>query len=115
MKTKVLLSLGLGIAMCSAAWATPPTDPGTIGNIDGVLHFCQDVDPRSASSYRALRAMLVGAQSESARDALQASAEYQQARQFMQFLLGREPADWALQKCRDILPGSGSGTSNTDR
>jgi hypothetical protein len=114
MKTNLLVKFGLGIALCSSAWANAPTDPATIGNIDGVLGFCQNVDPHSASDYRALRTALVGVQSDRVRDAIQSTAEYQKARQFMQFLLGSEPSDWALQKCRDILPGSAGGKSHAD-
>lgn len=100
----VSLGLGLGLALSSSAGADTPINPTTLGSVDSVLKFCRQIYPDAGPGYKAVKVSLFGKQPDITLDALERTADYQQAFAFIRLLLGSTPADEARKQCRNILP-----------
>lgn len=114
MKTYLILSVAVGIAGSSLAWADAAPNPATLGTVDGVLSFCAQANPDHEGAYKALKVSLIGKQSDRTLDAIEHTSAYHQAFTQIRGVLDSAAHDWAVSACRDILPANSRGGHQGD-
>jgi hypothetical protein len=78
MQTRLIPSLGLAVALCSAASAAAPPNVGTLGALDAWVHACKMVAPAGPGAYERYAAALIGNPPAAALSALRETPEYRQ-------------------------------------
>lgn len=113
MRTRVLLAITLGLAASSLVWSgesgknsVAAIDPTSLGSLDALLNICRDADPAGAGAYTALKVTLIGKQSDAALDAVERTAVYRQTYAGIRDILGAQPRDWLLDRCRKAINGA---------
>lgn len=105
MKTRILI--GLGFAMSCSAWADGPVDPTALGNFDGMLASCVQVNPPGKAAYDSLRAAMIGDQPDGVVAALEQTPEYRQAYEAAHQKAEAEPRDATLKECAHLASALG--------
>src|SRR5207247_9323314 len=102
MKNRIILGIGLAIALSSSTWAEQPLDPAQVGTFDGMLTVCREINPAGISAYNTLRAALIGPQPEGAVEALTQTPEYRQAYAAAGQQSADQPHENVLQDCTQL-------------
>jgi len=102
MKIRTIPGIGLAIALSSSSWAEQPLDPAQVGNFDGMLSVCREVNPAGSSLYNSLREAMLGEQPEGAVDALSQTPEYRGAYEAARQKSEAEPREKVLKECTEL-------------
>jgi hypothetical protein len=104
MKIHRMLCLSALLALPNLALAKLPPN-STLGQMEGTLDFCAQIDPQSASKYQEFKKVLV--QGEPEKDVAEArqTKEYKDAYDAIGEALGQVPKDKALKACTNFLEG----------
>lgn len=100
-KVYVILCVG-ALAVAPLALAKLSMPPEALGQVEGTLKFCSDLNPKGEATYKEWGKMLVkGATQEELKD-VRESAEYKEAYDAVTEELGKVPKDKALKDCTDF-------------
>ena len=99
-----ILGLSAVLALPQLALAKLPPN-STLGQLEGTLDFCAQVDPQSAAKYQEFKKALV--QGEPEKDVAEArqSSEYKNAYEAIGEALGKVPKGEAVKACTSFLEG----------
>jgi len=102
MKIHPILCLSVAIALPQLALAKLPPKPA-LGQVEGTLDFCAQVDQRSAAKYQKYKKILIqGVPEQEVADARK-STEYKEAYDAIGEALGKVPKDQAVKACTALL------------
>jgi len=105
MKTRAILSLtvltALAVAPLALAKLTMP--PPALGQIEAILKFCSDVNPKAEAKYKEFAKMMVQEATEEELKKARASSEYKEAYDSITEQLGKVPKDKAVNSCTAFL------------
>jgi hypothetical protein len=102
MKIYRVLCLCVCIALPGLALAKLPPS-AALGQKEGMLDYCAQIDPQSAAKYEAVKQRLAqGVPVQEVADARN-STEYREAYDAFREALGNAPKDQALNACRSLL------------
>jgi len=104
MKIHRILCLFAVIALPQLAQATLPPN-SALGQVEGTLDFCAQVDPPSAAKYEERKKLLVQGQPENEVAEARKTTEYKEAYDSISEALGKVPKDQAVKSCSDFLKG----------
>jgi hypothetical protein len=107
MKTRVLVGIGLCCAVSWSAWAEEPLDPAALGSFDGMLASCLQVNPAGKAAYEALRAVVIGEQTEATVSAVAQTPEYRQAYDAAHQKTDAEPREMVIKDCSNLAASLG--------
>lgn len=102
MKIRIIIGVCLAIALSTASWAEEPLDPAQVGNFDGMLSVCREVNPSGNSLYNSLREAMLGQQPEGSVDALSQTPEYRGAYDAARQKSVAQPHDQVLKECTQL-------------
>jgi hypothetical protein len=102
MRLHHILCLSAVIALPQLALAKLPPN-SALGQVEGTLDFCAQVDSRSAAKYQELKRLLVEGEPE--REVMEArkTTEYKEAYDAIGEALGKVPKDQAVKACTSLL------------
>jgi len=102
MKILRIVCLSALLALPNLALAKLPP-PSALGQVEGTLDFCAQVDPQSAAKYQEFKKALV--QGEPEKDVAEArkSGEYKEAYDAIREALGKTPKDDAIKACTSLV------------
>jgi hypothetical protein len=104
MKIHRMLCLSALLALPNLALAKLPPS-STLGQLEGTLDFCAQLDPQSAAKYQEFKKVLV--QGEPEKDVAEArqTKEYKDAYDAIGEALGKVEKDKAVKACTSFLEG----------
>jgi len=102
MKTHRILCLSATILISQLALATLPPS-SALGQVEGTLDFCAQVDPQSAAKYAEHKKHLVQDVPEKDVAVARKSAEYKEAYDAIGAALGKVPKDQAVKACTTLV------------
>jgi hypothetical protein len=105
MKIRATLCLTVltALALTPLALAKLTMPPQTLGQIEGTLKFCTDVNPKAEAKYKEFGKMLVKEATEEELTKARASSEYKEAYDSITEQLGKVPKDKAVGSCTAFL------------
>jgi hypothetical protein len=102
MKIRAILCLSaLAVAPLALAKLTMP--PQALGQIEGTLKFCSDVNPKAEAKYKEFGKMVVREATEEELKKARASSEYKEAYDSITEQLGKVAKDKAVAACTDLV------------
>jgi hypothetical protein len=104
MKIHRILCLSALIALPQLALAELPPN-SALGQVEGTIDFCAQVDPQSAAKYEERKKLLVQGQPEKEVAEARKTTEYKEAHDAIREALGKVPKDQAVKGCTDFLKG----------
>jgi hypothetical protein len=107
MKTGMILGLSISCMMASLASADESIDAATLGRFDAAIAYCRQISPGGESSYKALRASLIGELPGPAVEALMQTAEYREAYDAGSKSAADESRESAVKDCAKLVPARG--------
>ncbi len=114
-KSHLVFGLVMAVMLTSSAQASTTVSAFTLGTLDSVISFCRQVNPAGGAKYLQLRKSLTGGLSDHALVMLQQSPEYGIAySQFGATLRDGLPDGYALNACREIIPGGSDHGNHGD-
>ncbi len=93
------LSLCLAIGVPQLALAELPVSKQTLGQVDGILKYCAQANPRLAKSYEEQAALLIGKASAQELAEARKSDEYKQAYDSIRDQLSKLDKEHAAEAC----------------
>jgi hypothetical protein len=102
MQKRMMMALGIALTVYSAARAETPLSPQVLGQVDGILSFCKEIDPRDEQKFDGLRRLLTAGMS---KRVLRESdnADYRANFRLVQEAFRKRPRHEAKQLCRDAV------------
>jgi hypothetical protein len=102
MKLHRIVCLSALLALPNLALAKLPPN-SALGQVEGTLDFCAQIDPRSAAKYAEFKKALV--QGEPEKDVAEArkSSEYKEAYDAISEALGKTSKDEAMKACTSLV------------
>lgn len=97
-----ILCLSAVIALPQLALAKLPPN-SALGQVEGTLDFCAQVDPQSAAKYQELKRLLVQGEPEKEVAEARKTTEYKEAYDAISEALGKVPKDQAVKACTSLL------------
>src|SRR6266436_9728925 len=104
MKIHPILCLSAAIALPQLALTKLPPKPA-LGQVEGTLDFCTQVDQRSATKYQEYKKILIQGVPEKEVAEARKSTEYKAAYDTIGEALGKVPKDQAVKACTALLKG----------
>ena len=104
MKIHRILCLSAAIALPQLALAKLPPQPA-LGQVEGTLDFCAQIDQRSAAKYQEYKKILIQGVPEKEVAEARKSTEYKEAYDAIGEALGKAPKDQAVKACTAFLKG----------
>ena len=102
MKIRAILCLSaLAVAPLALAKLTMP--PQALGQVEGTLKFCTDINPKAEAKYKEFGKILVKEATEEELKKARASNEYREAYDSIMEQLGKVPKDKAVAACTDLV------------
>jgi hypothetical protein len=97
-----IVCLSALLALPNLALAKLPPN-SALGQVEGTLDFCAQIDPQSAAKYQEFKKALV--QGEPEKDVAEArkSSEYKEAYDAISEALGKAPKDEAIKACTSLV------------
>ena len=105
MKIHRILCLSAAIALPQLALATKLPPKPALGQVEGTLDFCAQVDQRSAAKYQEYKKILIQGVPEKEVAEARNSTEYKEAYDAIGEALGKVPKDQAVKACTALLKG----------
>jgi hypothetical protein len=102
MKIHRILCLSAAIALPQLALAKLPPN-SSLGQVEGTLDFCVQVDSPSAAKYEEFKKRLVQDVPEKEVAEVRKSTEYKEAYDGISEALGKAPKDQAVKACTSLL------------
>ena len=97
-----ILCLSATIAISQLALAELPPN-SALGQVEGTLDFCAQVDQRSAAKYQKYKKILIQGVPEQEVAEARKSTEYKEAYDAIGEALGKVPKDQAVKACTALL------------
>jgi hypothetical protein len=98
------LTVLTALALASLAMANKLTmPPQSLGQIEGTLKFCSDVNPKAEAQYKEFGKMLVKEATEEELKKVRTSSEYKEAYDSITEQLGKVPKNKAAESCTAFL------------
>jgi hypothetical protein len=102
MKIHRILCLSAVIALPQLALAKVPPN-SALGQVEGTLDFCAQVDPQSAAKYEERKKLLVQGEPEEEVAESRQTTDYKEAYDAIGEALGKVPKDQAVKACTSFL------------
>jgi hypothetical protein len=102
MKIRAMVCLS-ALAVAPLALAKLTITSQTLGQLEGTLKFCSDVNPKAEAKYKEFGKMLVKEATEEELKKARASGEYKESYDSITEQLGKAPKDKAVESCKAFL------------
>jgi hypothetical protein len=102
-RTTLCLTVLSALAVAPLALAKLTMTPQSLGQIEGTLKFCSDVNSKAEAKYKEFGKMLVQEATEEELKKARASSEYKEAYASITEQLGKVPKDKAVAACTDLV------------
>jgi len=104
MKIHRMLCVSALLALPNLALAKLPPS-STLGQLEGTVDFCAQVDPQSADKYQERKRLFVEGEPEKDVAEARKSSEYKSSYDAISEALGKVPKDKAVKACTSFLEG----------